>query len=174
MKILLASLLFPLFLHAQNGSTATLRTILLEQLRTTHNQKDWFVPIGGSLAGLTPEQASWTSGKGNHSIGQIAQHLLFWNQQNLNSFLGKPSDSSKVVNDETFNSFNRANWAQLKKQLDDVMTAWEKAVQAADEKKLAAGASTIAHIGTHNAYHVGQILYIRKLQGSWDPKEGVK
>jgi uncharacterized damage-inducible protein DinB len=60
------------------------------------------------------------------------------------------------------------------KDLDDVMTAWEKAVQAADEARLRAWASTIAHIGTHNAYHTGQILYIRKQQGSWNPANGVK
>ena len=175
MKTLLAAAFLPMLLAAQTpAEPATLRSILLEQLRTTHSQKDWFVPINASLAGLTPEQASWTDGKGNHSVGQLAAHLLFWNQQSLNKFLGKSSDTSKVVNDETFNNFNKANWAQVKKQLDEVMLGWEKAVQAADDKKLAANASTIAHIGTHNAYHVGQILYIRKLQGSWDSKEGVK
>jgi len=60
------------------------------------------------------------------------------------------------------------------KQLDQIMTDWEKAVEAADDKKLEASASTIAHGGTHNAYHVGQIVYIRKQQGWWDPEKGVK
>jgi hypothetical protein len=32
----------------------------------------------------------------------------------------------------------------------------------------------IAHAGAHNAYHIGQILYVRRLQGSWDPAKGVK
>jgi hypothetical protein len=54
------------------------------------------------------------------------------------------------------------------------MTAWEKAVEGADEKKLEEWASTIAHIGAHNAYHVGQMIYIRKLQGSWNSEKGVK
>jgi uncharacterized damage-inducible protein DinB len=35
-------------------------------------------------------------------------------------------------------------------------------------------ANTIAHISAHNAYHTGQIIIIRKLQGSWDPAKGVK
>ncbi len=26
----------------------------------------------------------------------------------------------------------------------------------------------------HNAYHIGQIIFVRKLQGSWDPEKGVK
>jgi len=29
----------------------------------------------------------------------------------------------------------------------------------------------IAHIGTHNAYHVGQIIFVRKLQGR-ESREG--
>jgi hypothetical protein len=35
-------------------------------------------------------------------------------------------------------------------------------------------ASTIAHIASHNAYHVGEIVYVRREQGSWDPSKGVK
>jgi hypothetical protein len=54
------------------------------------------------------------------------------------------------------------------------MTELEKVVEAADDKKLAEWASTIAHIGAHNAYHIGQIIYVRKEQGSWNPENGVK
>jgi hypothetical protein len=53
----------------------TLKSILLEQLRTTHNQKEWFVPANTAVEGLTAEQASWQDGKGNHSIGQLANHF---------------------------------------------------------------------------------------------------
>lgn len=54
------------------------------------------------------------------------------------------------------------------------MIDWEKAVEAADQKKLEAWASTIAHIGAHNAYHIGQMIYVRREQGSWNPEKGVK
>jgi hypothetical protein len=54
------------------------------------------------------------------------------------------------------------------------MKAWEDAVEKADDAKLKASASTIAHVGAHNAYHLGQIIYVRKLQGSWNPAKGVK
>jgi hypothetical protein len=43
-------------------------------------------------------------------------------------------------------------------QFDQVMTDWEKAVEAADDKKIAARAPDISHIATHNAYHIGQIV----------------
>ena len=45
---------------------------------------------------------------------------------------------------------------------------------AADEAKLKSWAPTIANISTHNAYHTGQIIFVRKLQGLWDPEKGVK
>jgi len=176
MKTLIAfTILFlTLYAQAQSDQTPTLKSILLEQLRTTHNQKDWFVDANTAVAGLTAEQASWQDGKGNHSIGQLANHLVFWNQQVLAKFKGETPAKYSGNNDETFNSFDSKKWAATVQQLDQVMTEWEKAVEAADDKKLEAAASTIAHIGTHNAYHIGQIIYIRKLQGSWDPEKGVK
>jgi hypothetical protein len=58
--------------------------------------------------------------------------------------------------------------------MDQVMTDWETAVAAADDATIAKWASTIAHVGAHNAYHLGEIVYVRKLQGSWDPSKGVK
>ncbi len=56
----------------------TLKAVLLEQLRSTHNKAEWFVPANTAVAGLTPAQASWTDKSGNHSVGQLANHLVFW------------------------------------------------------------------------------------------------
>jgi uncharacterized damage-inducible protein DinB len=162
------------FAYAQDPKAPTLKSILLEQLRTSHNVKDWFVPANVAVEGLTPEQASWRDASGNHSIGQLTNHLIFWNQDQLAKFKGEPSPKFSGNNDETFNSFDMKKWASSVQQLDSVLTAWEKAVSDSDDKKLESWYSTIAHIGMHNAYHIGQIVYIRKLQGSWDPEKGVK
>jgi len=50
----------------------------------------------------------------------------------------------------------------------------ETELEKMPEEKLTKAAPTISHISTHNAYHTGQILYVRKLQGSWNPANGVK
>lgn len=160
--------------YAQDKPPASLKSILLEQLRTTHNNNDWFVSPSKAVEGLTPEQASWTDGKGNHSIGQLANHLVFWNSRELAKFKGETPAKFSGDNDETFNSFDAKSWAVTVKQLDQVMTDIEKFVESADDAKLSKFASEIAHIGTHNAYHAGQILYIRKANGWWDPSKGVK
>ena len=161
---------------------ATLRSVLLSQLRSTHNKAEWFTPVNAAVAGLTPEQAKWiptnAAGKldpnANHSAGMLAYHLWFWNAHTLAQLKGEKPAPPPSNNDETFNDFDAATWTKTVQDLDQVMTDLETLVEHADDAQLAKWAPTIAHIGTHNAYHTGQILYVRKLQGSWDPANGVK
>lgn len=173
--ILLIACLFAVNAVAADQKPApTLKNILLEQLRSTHNKAEWFVPANTAVEGLTAEQASWTDGKGNHSVGQLANHLVFWNSRELAKFKGEPEQKFSGNNDETFNDFDAKKWDETVRQLDQVLTGWEQAVESADEAKLKDWYSEIAHVGTHNAYHVGQIVFVRKEQGSWNPEKGVK
>jgi hypothetical protein len=169
-------LMFSLFAFAQNQpkKPATLRSILLHELHTTHTEEDWFVPIKIAVDGLTAEQASWQPTGGGHSAGQLTYHLLFWNRRNLERLTGKSAGNYSGNNDETFEKFDNKQWSDTVKQLDQVMNDLEKFVESADDKKLAEIAPTVANISTHNAYHLGQIIYVRKLQGSWNPEKGVK
>ena len=170
----LVSLLTLMLSIDQDGNTQSLKTVLVEQLKTTHNKKDWFVPVNVALEGLTAEQAMWKDGSGNHSCGQLAYHLLFWNERQVANFRGDKEAAFSGNNDETFNSFDKNSWTTIVARLDNVLTDLEKIVEAADETKLKSWAPTIANISTHNAYHTGQIIFVRKLQGSWDPEKGVK
>jgi uncharacterized damage-inducible protein DinB len=163
------------YASGQNQPAPTLKSILLDQLKTTHNQQEWFVPVSKSIAGLSPEQAMWKEGNANHSIGQLVNHLIFWNKENLVKFKGETPINFNGKNDETFEAnFNKQTWEAAVKQLDSILTEWETAIEKADDVKLQSWYTTIAHISTHNAYHTGQILYIRKQQGSWDADKGVK
>lgn len=45
-------------------------------------------------------------------------------------------------NDETFTSFVSKQWAATVKEIDEVMTEWEKAVESADNEKVAKWANT--------------------------------
>src|SRR5947199_7672188 len=172
---------FPIFLllllavsvHAQDKKLTNLRDVLLAELRSTHNKEEWFVPANIAVQGLTAEQAKWTDGKGNHSVGQLAYHLVFWNRRNLANLKGDKVEKFSGNNDETFDKFDSKTWNETVRQLDEVMGELEKWVETADVAKLKESAQVFTHISTHNAYHVGQIIFVRKEQGSWDPKNGV-
>jgi len=173
----LAVLLFLLhgsFAAGAAQSPVTLKSSLLEQLRTTHTQQDWFVPLKPALEGVTSAQATWKPPGGDHSIGQLANHLLFWNSRNLAKFKHLPEGAGGDNNDETFNAFDAARWDETRQKLDRVLSDLEKLVSEADARTLESWAPTLGRIATHNAYHGGQILLLRKMQGAWDPAKGVK
>ncbi len=152
----------------------TLRSILLDQLHSTHDKSDWFVCANVAVANLTPEQANWSDGKGNHSVGQLAYHLVFWNQRALQNFRGEKPPKFGGNNDETFTKFDAKQWNDTVHQLDEVLAGIEKAVANASDAQLAEWAPTVANIATHNAYHIGEIVMVRKEQGAWDASKGVK
>jgi uncharacterized damage-inducible protein DinB len=160
--------------YAQDKKPTTLREILLAELRSTHNNEDWFVPANIAVKGLTQEQANWRDDKGNHSVGQLAYHLVYWNRRNLARLKGEQLEKFDGNNDETFDKFDSKSWNETVQQLDNVMNELEKWVETADDAKLKESATVFTHISTHNAYHTGQIILVRKEQGSWDPKNGVK
>lgn len=155
-------------------TTPTLRSILLRQFQTTWNKEDWFVPVSIAVDGLTAQQAMWKPSDSSHSVGQLTYHLLFWNKQSLDKFNGRKPDNFDGNNNETFTTFTQESWTKTVKDLNQVMQDWETAIKTADESKLKSWYPIIANINTHNAYHTGQILYIRKLAGNWNPDKGVK
>ncbi|KZE69036.1 hypothetical protein AWM68_01855 [Fictibacillus phosphorivorans] len=157
------------------------KTILLSQMAANHNEPNWFVPIERALGGLTNQQAKEKSGDSN-SIWEIVNHLIFWNERYLQRFRGNPQTQKIESNDETFHHENEENWDDAKNQLFSVLANWTTAVKEADEEIFERSAhkdrhdpwySVLANINIHNAYHIGQIVEIRKSQGNWDSEKGV-
>jgi hypothetical protein len=158
--------------QAQQPKTdATLKSVLLQELRETYNEKNWFVSEKEAVAGLTPEQAAWSDGK-NHSVAQLLQHLNYWNASNLATLKHQPPPKC-TDNDATF-STDAAQWDAAVKDFGRIMGELEQFVQSADDKTLATVAPTIARIAQHNAYHIGEMVTSRKKQGTWNPDAGVK
>ena len=103
----------------------------------------------------------------------------------MERFHGKETPGPKD-NDESFfigsGDFGESQWRALVERFDSIMKGWKKAILEADEAALAAPIkkasdtdwhSALADMIIHTAYHLGQIVTLRKLQGSWDPKQGV-
>jgi hypothetical protein len=173
-KYILLLFLTPSLIAFGQPGNQSLKSVLLQQLKSTHNVKDWFVPVNIAVDGLTAGQASSMPKEGNHSVGQLAYHLLFWNERQLKKFKGEKEDPFDGDNTETFDKFSEKQWNDTVKKLDEVLTEIENLVANASDDQLNAWAPTIANISTHNAYHIGEMVYIRKLQGTWDPEKGVK
>ena len=160
--------------HKSEVAGASLKQTLLDQLKSTHTRKDWFVTTAVATEGLTPAQALWTDKSGNHSVAQLTYHLYFWNKRQAETFKGIKSAEFSGDNEETFTGFDKMSWPTLVANLDKVLTELETIVAGATDAQLEKWAPTLANINTHNAYHTGQMVYVRKLQGVWDAEKGVK
>src|SRR5882762_5619149 len=106
-KLFVLIIVLAVFAASQNVYSQTLKSVLLEQLKTTHSKKNWFVPVNIALEGVTPEQAMWKDGSGNHSVGQLAYHLLFWNKRALAGLKGEKEPDFSGNNEETFTAFDK-------------------------------------------------------------------
>lgn len=174
MKKLLTVLFFLCLSIISFSQNLTLKKTLLDQIRSTHHGKNWFVSIDVALQGVTAEQANWHDNSGNHSIGQLTSHLVFWNERILRGFRNETPEKFSGNNEESFTKFEKESWEKTLKKLSEIMLGLEAEIEKADDEKLVKIAETVANTATHNAYHTGQIIFARKLQGSWNPENGVK
>jgi uncharacterized damage-inducible protein DinB len=157
------------------------KQILLEQHTACYDENNWFVSLKSVLDGVSAEQAAWKPGNVDNSIWESVNHIIFWNERWLQRYRGELNEPQDVENKSTFRS-SEVDWRATIEKLDAVMSEWREKLSVIDDAKLespvnaqyqAPWRSPLAQQNIHNAYHIGQILLLRKLQGSWDPQKGV-
>ena len=153
---------------AKKTEKPNVKSLLLEQLKNTHTDKNWFVPTKVALKDLTYKQANKKDNTGNNSISELVSHMIFWNESNLLSFKGNTLADFNGNNDSTFRKYNEQEWKIAIKHLDSIQTAWEDILEYAIDDQLLEWSSEIANMSAHTAYHTGQIVYIRKQNGWWN------
>lgn len=163
----------------------TTKEILIEQFTACYDENGWFVALKNAVKNLTAQQAIWKPENSDNSIWEILSHLNFYNEAYLKRFKGIDYVYPTNDNRETFSSAKNVSeeaWQAEVERLDAVMSEWRNLLAAADESKFtqavseknkSSWASLISHVNAHNAHHGGQIVLLRKLQGSWDNSKGV-
>jgi hypothetical protein len=133
---------------------------------------------------LSVGKALWKEGNLDHSIWEIVIHLHYWNRRWIQRYFEGVVEDSKETIDATFrgSGAGEEEWQTIKTDLLQVFSEWKHALETIDETKLnekvsdeyeAPWSVPIANMNIHNAYHIGQIVLIRKLQGSWNSNQGV-
>lgn len=162
-----------------------MKELLLQQFGTCFDRNGWFVAIRNAVDGVTVEQAAWKpDGSDDNSIWELLSHVTYYNYAYLQRFKGIEFQYDVGNNDQTFSTgeYTESEWQADLARFDSVMNEFRELIMAADESKFTEPVPTktsrkwwevIADINAHNAYHGGQILLLRKLQGAWNPKKGV-
>lgn len=155
--------------------------VLLEQFTAGYDKDDWFVSLKTVLDGVTAEQAAWKPEGVDNSIWETVNHIAYWNERYLQIWWKEMTDPQDVENKSTFHS-DETDWNATLRNLYRVMDEWRDELGSLDDMRLKEPVAKkdqrewwipLGHQNIHNAYHIGQILLLRKLQGSWDPQKGV-
>ena len=157
---------------------------LIDQFSTCYDQNGWFVAVRNAIDGVNVEEAAWKPSENVNCIWEMLSHLNYYNNAYLQRFRGVDFEYDVESNDETFSvgEYDEDAWQADIERFDTVMTEWLAALELTDKSKFAelvpnkedtTWAELVGLISTHNAYHAGQILLLRKLHGTWDPQHGV-
>ena len=154
------------------------KTLLLQQWASCLDAEDWFPPLEKVLEEITFEQAIWKPADGSmNSIWELVCHLLFYEKRLLMRFLGETENEPQAENNEsTFQLPTKTieNWKKTKQEYFFVHRELEKILAKADHEDLyrqIPGERSLVlelkSLAMHDAYHIGQIVFLSKMQGSW-------
>ncbi|AIC92907.1 DinB family protein [Shouchella lehensis] len=153
----------------------SVKELILLQLGVIHNQKSWFVPLTHALENVSEHEAKWTPNDESNSIWGIVNHLIFYNFRYLERF--KNSHTTFEPIDSIAHTFERetTSWAETRNHIDQLLSEWREAVQKSELEDFSEAVTEYLTLLTlHNAYHIGQIVTIRKQQGTWPTELGVR
>lgn len=159
--------------------------LISRQLSNSHDTNGWFVAVKNALEGVDVELACWKPADADiNCIWETLAHLTYYNFAYLQRFKGIDYQYDIATNDESFSTgeYDESSWQADVARFDAVMSEFRGLIDTADEGKFAEPVSAenqtkwatlILNIATHNAYHSGQIMLIRKLRGAWNAANGV-
>jgi uncharacterized damage-inducible protein DinB len=158
------------------------KEVLSRQFTKCFDENGWFVATQNAIANVTAEQAEWKPEGADNSIRELIQHLNYYTNAYLERFKGNDYEYKVADNDETFDKGEADSWEAEAARFVSIMTEWRTLLAQADDAKFDEIApphehrkwrDLLADMNAHTAHHGGQIVLLRKLQGSWDSKGGV-
>jgi hypothetical protein len=125
--------------------------------------ENWTASWSQAVSSLTPTEALWTPAPDRHSIWQTVLHVIFWRRFTLDVLANKPKPDREWVDREHFAPPKRTDdgaWREALGELErshlDILAAMRDPALASDR---------IRHHLPHDAYHLGQIMQLRAMQG---------
>ncbi|MGE7877955.1 DinB family protein [Peribacillus muralis] len=158
------------------------KTLLLQQWSSCLDKEDWFPPLEKVLEDITFEQAIWKPAEGTmNSIWELVCHLLFYEKRFMMRFLGQTANEPQAENnDSTFRlpTETLENWKETKQEYFEVHRELGKILEKSGHEDLYRQIPGEDHslvlelksLAMHDAYHIGQIVYLSKMQGAWASK----
>jgi hypothetical protein len=139
------------------------REMLSKMWSEMRDKYTWIPGWNKSFADLTPQQAAWKPGPDRNSIWQILNHIAFWREVTVDRLAGKGDPAEDVMNRCNFEAPNEVSAATWKAAQDRIARSNDAILNALNDPKTPL--EKVQNLLPHDAYHLGQIMYLRALQG---------
>ncbi|EOQ10849.1 MULTISPECIES: DinB family protein [unclassified Bacillus (in: firmicutes)] len=147
--------------------------LLLNVLDSTFDKESWYAPFKHAIEGLTAEQAMWKpSGEETNTIWENVNHLIYYKERLAANLEGREWKHNLDGND-TFYLTKQSNddeeWKKVVERSENAQHNLRHVLSAISEKEVEQNSleGKLLNIMLHDAYHTGQIIQLRKMQGSW-------
>lgn len=147
--------------------------LLLNTLDKTFDKESWYAPFKHAITGLTADQARWKpAGEATKSIWDNVNHLLYYKERLVANLEGREW-KQHLDGNETFYLTEQSNddrkWEAVVKRAEKVQDNLRHVLSKLSDDELNQHSldEKLLDIMLHDAYHTGQIIQIRKMQGSW-------
>lgn len=152
----------------------TRKDVLFRTWQIANEQESWFAPVRKALENVNANQALWKPAgvEGFNSILEITHHLLYYKLRFL-ARLRETDFEQLDTNEATFVAGLSLDWEKIRDELFNTNKQIVDCLKGLGENDLdtpkpkATIGQQVLDLATHDAYHSGQIILIRKLQGSW-------
>lgn len=151
-----------------------MRQWALEQLSSVYGEDLYFVSFLTAVEGLDEYEANFRAEVGHvNTIAEIIHHLDFYNDRFLSRFRGEEVKALP----SSYNTFMLEPCTTLSQLIEESTRTYRdfrKAILYCSDEKLVKWSKELSHLWLHNAYHIGQIVHIRKEFGAWEKCAVVK
>ncbi len=136
-----------------------------------------------ALEGLTPKLAGARAGRAPHTIFQILQHMVYWQDIALARLRGErpPRPASAALGWQTPEvPEDASDWEGAIACLAEGLRSFEALLdepepdlaRVIDSERGVSAREEILMVQGHNSYHLGQIVTLRQELGTWPPPRG--
>lgn len=146
---------------------------LINVLDSTFDKEIWYAPLKHAIEGVTAEQASWRPAvEATKTIWENVNHLIYYKER-LVADLESREWTHKLSGDENFYLTEQSNedkeWKKVIERAENVHRSLRQILSGTSVEELDQNSleGKLLDIFLHDAYHTGQIIQIRKMQGSW-------
>ncbi|MFN3266609.1 MAG: DinB family protein [Deinococcales bacterium] len=144
---------------------------LLESGHAFAHPKHILEDIGANHAVFVPPNAV-------HSIASHTAHMAWWLRQALHLIETNATTWERIEGEEFPQTIPEADWDSIR---SDFFTSLERLKAICEdaallERPYVSGKNTVGYVvldfALHNAYHMGQIVLLKRLQGIWQDFKG--